>query len=541
MRQFQVPPLAGLPTTATATPGLLPYQDEQSLLADPASGSRRSARQQRFSQAVDNMDSMAATDAAQGVDVGGGSWTSSAVDGGSLLDAAMPAAPQGGGGGQAAAPAGGGDAPDTTDWRAVYAEMGGGEAPAEPATTTTTDGEEPQEAQPAEQPGATATTDTGESTATTTPPAPAATASTEHTEAWNSWTATGQAPSSLLASPEGRNAFGQFNLDERRDYAFSLRVEASRYGGEAYRGKILMDTADLLIQNNVFQRRENLNASTVAVQQKVALKAARDASLLAKAEAAQAESEAGLNNATARTLELKQGDKGSEAIEGMLANVIYNGGTELAFVEGATSILAGMRSAEGERTVTEATGADGKPIVTSKYSSKPGVIDESDQQKLSRLFKGAQAMHMIFTSRSFFDAANAESISRDAEGKPTTSSPQFLEFNAEINMTVDSIVNGYYADGTLEKDWPTIESRLLQDWGMPLMRHTPKAMRNAMGAEVGVSPASTDRGRILAEVLYGKIKAAVALRAGQVGGGTPEKPSPSQRPAASFWGGNQGK
>lgn len=540
MRQFQVPPLLGLNATATTATGVLPYQDEQSLLADPASAGRRSARQQRFSQAVDSMDSIAATDAAQGIGVSG-SWTSSDTDGGSLLDAAMPAASQGGGGGQAAAPQGG-EAPDTTDWAEVYADMGGSADPAQPTTATATDGGEPQESQPAEQPGATATTETSEPTATTTAPAPAATASNEHTEAWKSWTTTGQAPSSLLATPEGRNAFGQFNYNDRRDYAFSLQIEASRLGGEAYRGKMLSDGAVGILQQIALERREALNEGTVLVQRQIAQQSARDASLVAKAEAAQAASEGRLNEVTARTLELKQGDAGSKAIEDMIANVIFSGGTETAFVEGAASILAGMRPEDGQRTVTEAPGPDGKTIIKSEYSSKDGVLDETDKQRLSRTFKGAQAMQLIFTSKNFYTAANAAAVGRDADGKPMTSRPQFEEFNAEIQMTVDSIINGYFTDGTLQQDWPTIENRLMQDWGMPLMRHTPRALLKAMGGEVGVSPDNTDRGRVLAEVLYNKIRSQVAERAGQIGGGTPTTPSPSQRPGYGtspyLWGGS---
>ena len=234
----------------------------------------------------------------------------------------------------------------------------------------------------------------------------------------------------------------------------------------------------------------------------------------------------------------------------MVAGAIKDGMSEVAFVEGAHTMLTKKQDGYTEST----DGTDPLPNVVQ------GPENQTLKQELSRVWRGANAINLFITSTSFrrsADQLGQAALYRDPEtgeimevsgtdGLDVTSNLETLQ--KETDRAIQTLADGYEADGTVMLSWPEIRNRVMSDWYSPMRRYSVMQVIEENKEMLAGLPSDEERaaavdnlnayGNEMAERLYEYTLNQIALRSGAAGGGTPDNPDPQARVSASMWGGS---
>jgi hypothetical protein len=287
------------------------------------------------------------------------------------------------------------------------------------------------------------------------------------------------------------------------------------------------------------------------VNKTTALAAAENARTGVEAEAAQRYGDAHASHATARLAEEASGEKYAEVEDRLLASVIEQGRSPTQFADAMAKLRANSMSEVN-------AGKDGT-IFRLQATNEQKAKDQRDSD-LRRAFAG-HAIYLAKQSTMYYEAQTASpgesvNIARTAGmvGKdPRTGEPvefsqdqpygQFSpkRMNAMLGPSVDAIVKGYASTGMLTKDWSEVTASIENDVAVPMRRTFAEDFMKSNAARIDSLPEEyreierrnvAERATILANNFVGYIQSEIALqRANSMAG--PSAAAVRQAPADS--------
>jgi len=353
-----------------------------------------------------------------------------------------------------------------------------------------------------------------------------------------------QAAPQQAAPQQASVAVGDMTPQQMVSHAASLAEQARRVAGsDPYQAMLFEREAgriNALASQKTYDEEE---ARTHTRNYEIAMEASKTARMLA-------EGELQLAQATSQVTLETSGVFQAGEVDDMVAGAIKEGMSEIAFVEGAHTMLTKKQDGYTEST-------DGKEPLPNVVQ---GPENQTLKQELSRVWRGANAINLFITSTAFqrsADRLGEAALYRDPETGEImeVSGTQGLDVDSNLDIlqnetdrAIQTLADGYEADGTVTLSWPEIRNRVMSDWYSPMRKYSVmqvieenKEMLAGLSSDEERAAAVENLnayGNGLAEKLYEYTLDQIALRSGPAGGGTPDNPDPQARVSASMWGGS---